>query len=988
MKLHSINILSVLLATSSTHAFLASTPPIIQNGMEVASSNPSLMLPMQMPKLKTQTKIRLSSTKLQYTSSLPDSSDPCILLNIEPGSFDLKKIKTAYRRMALKYHPDTRTSTNATDREKQAASDDFARINAAYAFLSGKSTDKPETTESERRQKKQRQQKANSTSPYGSSHGSRNASHRQRSASHHQREGVRTGQGFDMSGNYRTSPIGTTSARATAAKPSAYSSSARYSQPSKKGFYSRVRTPVNVGRATGTTSARKNTGAGTPSGGSASPRSSTSETYSPRVHVQIPVNRVTSAFSKGDTVEITGGSYSGQRGKVTRIYPTMVKVSILSNLDVLVESKYVGMSSISNVDPYIAARMAKEASLENQQSRINTRYRGNNASSRTYSSSTESTQNSSVRSNTSSVTGANTEKNERSKANKNWVDDIRGTSANGKSNYSESTRDSTIASRYSSDVKNGSRNTNKNWVDNTRGSSANEKSIKTRTSQHSNGVCSTSPTDTTGVKSEEKPRHTNNKNWVEDIRGSSVKGKTDHSVSSRDSDVTCSSASGTKNGSRNANKNWVDDIRGFVMKNNSVQPRTSKDSNGVRGTSFADTTAIKTKEKKSSVHSPSAAAVKTDEKKASIHQPSKTPVKTHEKNSSIHLPSATAVKTDEKKSSDHTSSVATVKTDEKKIISSHSITDVNTQETKPRNCPPSPTDAKIDEMKSNVHSHSATDMKINQKKSAAVKTEEKKLDNNMNSRAPSSSANTMKVNKSISCNTDEIWIGDIQGFVVKRKPVQSRTSQAADDGSTTSLSGTSQVSDYISNPFLASTGVKAEEKTSHKTSDSWVSEIRRFFKPNEKSDSYGSTSCDEIPDAIKSKFVTAKRQQSPHVVDVAAKERTNSPNGQQLSSSDSVVKLHDKVLYGLDEILAGKRGSRGKYKKEFRSLLEECGINRGSALVLTSDGEEKFGKTTTALVGVPSEFVTTRSLSRCTAEQLGLYIVYLLHQVNLKRSNK
>jgi len=99
-----------------------------------------------------------------------------------------------------------------------------------------------------------------------------------------------------------------------------------------------------------------------------------------------------------------------------------------------------------------------------------------------------------------------------------------------------------------------------------------------------------------------------------------------------------------------------------------------------------------------------------------------------------------------------------------------------------------------------------------------------------------------------------------------------------------------------------------------------------------------------------------------------------------VTPDDSMIVLLNEVLHGLDEIFARKRGSRGKYKVEFRCLLKEFGINRGSALILTTSGEKQFEKMATALVSIPDHFVTTRPLSRCTAEQLGLYFVYLLHQ--------
>lgn len=80
-----------------------------------------------------------ATTKLNYAqTTLPDTSDPYVILNLDPASVDLKEIKKAYRKMALKYHPDVRA---AVDRD--IANEEFARVNAAYAYLTGKSDDAP-----------------------------------------------------------------------------------------------------------------------------------------------------------------------------------------------------------------------------------------------------------------------------------------------------------------------------------------------------------------------------------------------------------------------------------------------------------------------------------------------------------------------------------------------------------------------------------------------------------------------------------------------------------------------------------------------------------------------------------------------------------------------------------------------------------------------------------------------------------------------------
>ena len=87
------------------------------------------------------------------TPPLPDTSDPYLILNLSPTS-NKQDIKKAYKRMALKYHPDVRTNSKSSEEERKKSNDDFARINAAYAFLSGKSADRPSSTESEKQKGK------------------------------------------------------------------------------------------------------------------------------------------------------------------------------------------------------------------------------------------------------------------------------------------------------------------------------------------------------------------------------------------------------------------------------------------------------------------------------------------------------------------------------------------------------------------------------------------------------------------------------------------------------------------------------------------------------------------------------------------------------------------------------------------------------------------------------------------------------------------
>mmetsp|Transcript_26656 Transcript_26656/g.40012 ORF Transcript_26656/g.40012 Transcript_26656/m.40012 type:complete len:479 (-) Transcript_26656:233-1669(-) len=80
----------------------------------------------------------LYSTKTPQPPPIPNTEDPFIILGLSAPTADKKVIKRAYRRMALKYHPDVRLNTSSTDEERKKANDDFAKINAAYSLLTGK----------------------------------------------------------------------------------------------------------------------------------------------------------------------------------------------------------------------------------------------------------------------------------------------------------------------------------------------------------------------------------------------------------------------------------------------------------------------------------------------------------------------------------------------------------------------------------------------------------------------------------------------------------------------------------------------------------------------------------------------------------------------------------------------------------------------------------------------------------------------------------
>jgi len=118
--------------TTSVSAFLVPPTHIVGISFHRAYRKPPWF------RSRKLTNIHLSDPKAP--PPLPDTSDPYILLGLTTPTADQRQIKRAYKRMALQYHPDVRLTPNSTQEDKKAANDNFARINAAYAFLSGKST--------------------------------------------------------------------------------------------------------------------------------------------------------------------------------------------------------------------------------------------------------------------------------------------------------------------------------------------------------------------------------------------------------------------------------------------------------------------------------------------------------------------------------------------------------------------------------------------------------------------------------------------------------------------------------------------------------------------------------------------------------------------------------------------------------------------------------------------------------------------------------
>lgn len=105
---------------------------------------------------------RYSSTNLSYLSGYGGEDDACIVLNLEPETLDMLKIKNAYRKMAKKFHPDL--ISDASEDEKLRANEQFAKINAAYEYLT-------ENAEKLLEKKKQREQQAAYNQQFGHHNG-------------------------------------------------------------------------------------------------------------------------------------------------------------------------------------------------------------------------------------------------------------------------------------------------------------------------------------------------------------------------------------------------------------------------------------------------------------------------------------------------------------------------------------------------------------------------------------------------------------------------------------------------------------------------------------------------------------------------------------------------------------------------------------------------------------------------------------------------
>jgi len=122
----SVLLVALVLATvTQSHAFVSFPPR--QSHQPLSQSFRGTTLPTHSFQSRLSSRLYMSI----------DSDDPFVVLNLNPTA-DKKEIKRAYKRMALKSHPDVVCNSESTPEERRNANDDFAKINWAYEQLSGK----------------------------------------------------------------------------------------------------------------------------------------------------------------------------------------------------------------------------------------------------------------------------------------------------------------------------------------------------------------------------------------------------------------------------------------------------------------------------------------------------------------------------------------------------------------------------------------------------------------------------------------------------------------------------------------------------------------------------------------------------------------------------------------------------------------------------------------------------------------------------------
>ncbi|OEU09938.1 hypothetical protein FRACYDRAFT_248189 [Fragilariopsis cylindrus CCMP1102] len=99
------------------------------------------------------------------------SDDPFVILGLEEPTADKKVLKRAYKRRAMKFHPDVITDIHSPPEDKKKASDRFAKINWAYATLTGKNKDSPSSRSSTGRSSSSSSSSSGYTPPHRDSFG-------------------------------------------------------------------------------------------------------------------------------------------------------------------------------------------------------------------------------------------------------------------------------------------------------------------------------------------------------------------------------------------------------------------------------------------------------------------------------------------------------------------------------------------------------------------------------------------------------------------------------------------------------------------------------------------------------------------------------------------------------------------------------------------------------------------------------------------------
>lgn len=233
---------------------------------------------------------------LYYASSLPDTTDPRIILNLEPDTMDIKKIKKAYRKLAMKHHPDSLPS-DATEEEKQVANDDFAKINEAYATLCDRTSDDYRFSSSVHDRIKRRQQ-ARQDGTFD----------RMRA-----RQQARRAANSPWDGTTHRSDLGNS-------KMDEVSRRAFTPETFSTDFHNKWTSAANA-----VTSFPVNQTAGTRA----------------RPSIFSHGDETSSVFAKDEEVRIIDGDYAGNTGIISSVYPSMVKIDIDSSMSCMVETRHI-----------------------------------------------------------------------------------------------------------------------------------------------------------------------------------------------------------------------------------------------------------------------------------------------------------------------------------------------------------------------------------------------------------------------------------------------------------------------------------------------------------------------------------------------------------------------------------------------------------------------------------------------------------------------